>query len=536
MKLKEFFKNFFLRIKEGISRFLVAFICSVVLFLTVSFEIIFETNSDEIIVPLCMAFAFGAVFSVLLKITEEYFNRFKIKRALQYALSIVATFVCFILVKLNYESLYMIMAYSGIMIALVCFIFYVLMRGKNRNLVFPKLVASLIFTGAVCGILSAGLSTCIAAFQSLIFDWDDSYKVYEIVNLFVWTVGYINIFLSFVPQKDKEVTQSKIFKAFVLFAGLPLYMLLITILLVYLAKIVITWNMPVGEINWFASFASLFFIFFLLSVMQYEEKAAKLFAKFGGYLLIPVLIMQAIAVFERINAYGLTTPRTVSLVLIVISAMFIGASLITPKHMNKIALASGIIVLIVTVTPLNVIDMPIASQTDILKEVLMANNMLKDGKVIPNENISDNDAEKILSAYSYLKYDAEKLPDFIPDSTKSTKELFGVENSLGYRDWDNRIYCYFETKEAIDITGYDRMVKADAFDASIEIEHKGQRYDVDLKEVARELYETYGKDQEEVDLYQVNGDIALYIESLSFNVENDGIDYNYFDGYVLLKN
>lgn len=535
MKLKEFFKSFFLRIKEGISRFLIAFICSIALFLTVSFEILFETNTDEIIVPLCMTYALVAVLSVLLKMVEEYISK-AIKPVIQYVAAVVAAIVCFILAKLNYESLYMVMSYSGIMIALVCFIFYVLMRGENRNRVFPKLVASMFFTGAVCGVLSGGLSTCIAAFQSLIFDWEDSYKIYLIINLFVWAVGYINIFLSSIPQKDEEITQSKIYRAFVLFAGLPLYMLLITILLVYLAKIVITWNMPVGEINWFASFASLFFIFFLLSVMQYEDKAAKLFAKFGGYLLIPVLIMQAIAVFERINAYGLTTPRTVSLVLIVISAMFIGASLIAPKHMNKIALASGIIVLIVTVTPLNVIDMPVASQTNILEEVLIANNMLENGAVTPNENISDADAKKIISAYDYLKYDAEKLPDFIPDSTKSTKEIFGIEDSWSSRDnWDNSIYCYFHTKEAVDITGYDRMVEVDEYGDSIEIEHKGQRYDVDLKKVADELFKTYGEDHEDIDLYQVNDDIALYIESFSFDVENDGIDCNYFDGYVLLK-
>ena len=536
MKLKEFFKNFFLRIKEGISRFLIAFICSIALFLTVSFEIIFETGEDEILVPLCMAFALVAVLSVLLKTAEEYISKI-VKPVIQYAVAVVAAVACFILVKINYKSLYMVMAYSGIMIALVCFIFYVLMRGENRNLIFPKLVASMIFTGAVCGVLSGGLSTCIAAFHSLIFDWDDSYKIYLIINLFVWAVGYVNIFLSSIPQKDEEVPQSKIYRAFVLFAGLPLYMLLITILLVYLAKIVITLNMPVGEINWFASFASLFFIFFLLSVMQYEEKAAKLFSKFGGYLLIPVLVMQAIAVFERINAYGLTTPRTVSLVLIVISAMFIGSSLIAPKHMNKIALASGIIVLIVTITPLNVIDMPIASQTNILEEVLIANNMLENGTVTPNENVSDEDAERIISAYEYLKYDAKNLPDFIPDSTNSTKEIFGIEDSWSSRnDWDNSIYCYFHTKEAVDITGYDRMVKIGHFNDVIEIEHKGQRYDVDVKALASELYETYGEDHEDIDLYQVNDEIAIYFESFSFDVENDGIDFNYLDGYVLLKN
>ena len=424
MKLREFLKNFFINTKEGISRFSIAFVCTILFYLTLSFKIIFITNSDEITVPLCMTYALAAVLSVLLKTAQEYITG-KLKCILQYILCTAAGITSFLLIKMNYESLYTFMAYIGIIIAMLCFIFSIIMRGKNRNLVFPRLVASGVFTAAVCSVLSIGLSTCISAFQLLIFSWNNIYKLYLIVNLFVWVVGFINIFLSFIPQKDISIPHSKTFRIFVLYAGLPLYILLITILLAYLAKIVITRNMPIGEINWFASFASLFFIFFLLSVMQYTEKPAKLFVKFGGYFLIPVLIMQSIAVFERINAYGLTTPRTVSLILIIISIMFILGSVIIPKHLNKIAFISGVIVLITTVTPLNVIDMPVASQTNILKTVLTENNMLKDEKVIPNSNISDADAQKIISAYEYLKYDAEKTPDFIPDSKKSIQEIFG---------------------------------------------------------------------------------------------------------------
>jgi len=401
MKFKEFLTNFFLGIKTGVSRFLTAFICTILFYLTCAYTILFEPKSDEIIVPLCMSLVLTAVMSVLLKTVQEYMTS-KLKGFIQYILCAITAVASFFLIKVNYESLYMIMAYVGIMIALICFIFFVLMRGDNRDLVFPKLVSSSIFAGAICSIVSSGLSTCLAAFEALIFSFENFFKVYALVLLFVWIVCYVNIFLSFIPKKDVEIQPSKIFRAFVLYAGLPIYILLIGILLLYLAKIVITFNMPVGEINWFASFASLFFIFFLLSVRQYNEKIAKLFSKFGGYFLFPVLIMQAIAVFERINAYGLTTPRTISLVLIVISVLFILGSIIVPKHLNKIALLSGLIVLLVTITPLNVIDMPIKSQTAILENVLVKNHMIKDGKVVPNENISDDDAKIISSSYPYF--------------------------------------------------------------------------------------------------------------------------------------
>ena len=72
MKIKELFKNLISGIRDGISRFLPAFICTVFLYLICVFEIIFETNSDELIVPLAMSFILTAVFSVALKTSCEY--------------------------------------------------------------------------------------------------------------------------------------------------------------------------------------------------------------------------------------------------------------------------------------------------------------------------------------------------------------------------------------------------------------------------------------------------------------------------------
>ncbi len=537
MKFKEFLKNLFVNVKDGVSRFLVAFICSALGFLAISFEIIFETNSDEIIVPLCMTCGLVAVFSVLLKLVQEYLCE-KISSVIQYILCGITFIVGFILLKANYASLYMIMSYTGIIIAMICFIFFILMRGENSSLAFPKLVTSLIFTGAICGVLSAGLSTCIAAVQFLFLDldnfWDNFYKVYLIVNLFVWVICFVNIFLSAIPKKDVAIPQSKIFRAFVLFAGLPLYMLLIVILLAYLAKIVITWNMPVGEINWFASFASLFFIFFLLSVMQYTEKIAKLFVKFGGYFLVPVLIMQAIAVFERINAYGLTTPRTVSLVLIIISILFIIGSIIIPKHSNKVALLSGIIVLIVTITPFNIIDMPVKSQTNILKTTLESNGMIENDVVIPNENVSEEDKEKILSSYEYLKYDAKKVPDFIPDSNKTEKEIFGFTKNYD-REGNSYTYCSYKVKNTVNISEYDTMIQIFESNNPIDFEHNGQQYEIDIKQIVKDLYTQYGAENNEMDIYPVNDNIALYYNNFRCDIENDEVTNYYYNGYVLIK-
>lgn len=440
----------------------------------------------------------------------------------------------FALIKLNFESLYMIMAYVGILIALLCFIFFVLMRGENRDTAFPKVVASYVLASAAGIVLMGGLTTCISAFQLLLVS-DIDFNVYLIAGLLVWIVGVVNVFLALIPKKDVPIAKSKIYRIFTLYLMLPLYILLIGILLIYLAKIIITLNMPVGEINWYASFASIFFIFILMSVMQYPDKLARLFVKYGGYFLIPVLVMQAFAVFVRINAYGLTTPRTVSLVLIFISMLFIGGAIVIPKHLNKIAFLSGIITLIVTVTPLNIIDMPVRSQTNILKTTLEANGMLQNGTVIPNENVSEEDKEKILSAYEYLKYDADKLPDFINDY-KTETELFGFSDESNRYD-DDYTYCRFYSEGDFTISGYDVMIEVNNFTGEdyVEIQVDDSTHKVDLKKVAQSLYTEYGEGNNDLDVYVIDENTALIVEYFTFGLKDDETSNYNFSGYVLIK-
>ncbi|MDD4688186.1 MAG: DUF4153 domain-containing protein [Eubacteriales bacterium] len=539
MKIIQKLKDFLGRIKTGVSRFSIPFGFSVVLFLILAYSIIFEKSDSEIIIPLIFGAGFGLVVSILLKIMSERCRKIAPNFIVQLILSSITAIACFVLTYiLKIDNAYVFAAYWGLIISCGCFGFYLLSRGENDQTIFSHTISSIVFTGAICAILSAGISICIAAVQFLIFDFegDTIWKILAVANLFIWSVVAVNLFLSYIPEKDTKVTAPKVFKMLSLYVGLPLYMLLIAVLFVYLAKIVITLKMPIGEINWFASFAALFFIFFMLSVRQYEERSAQLFTRFGGYLLIPVVIVQGIAIMERVVAYGLTTPRTCSIILVLIGLMFIITSLISQKHLSKVYIAAGIIVLLVTITPLNVISIPKYSQQNILEEVLIKNNMLKDGAIIPNESISQEDKDRILSSYHYLEYAEGKKVDFLKDTENlNTLEIFGFEQK--YSDNINKYYT-FSCKDSIDISGYNRMVDAyGKSDNMIEVEVDGKKTVIDTKDVFQKLYDKHGKDNNDLDLYIVSDKIALYIKQLSGDISSDNkIEYCYFEGYVLLKN
>ena len=121
----------------------------------------------------------------------------------------------------------------------------------------------------------------------------------------------------------------------------------------YIAKIIITGNIPIGEMNLYASLALLGFVFLYLNLKKENTKAVILFKKYGGFILIPVIITQLVFIGIRINAYGLTPLRCLSLAMILIGLMFLISSL-TKMNIKYPFLIGGIILLSVTISPLNI--------------------------------------------------------------------------------------------------------------------------------------------------------------------------------------
>ena len=133
MKIREFFINFFDRVKDGISRYFITFVCSVILFGALSYDILFRHVTDETIAPLCLSCVLVGLFSILLKSIQEQFTE-KLSNLIQILVNAVVAVVGFVLIKINYESNYMLMAYIGILIALLSgctYAFYVVYLDKS---------------------------------------------------------------------------------------------------------------------------------------------------------------------------------------------------------------------------------------------------------------------------------------------------------------------------------------------------------------------------------------------------------------------
>ncbi len=533
MKLKEHFANISENVRSGIMRFISSFTIAVIFYLLLSYDII-ASPSREFLEKCYPALGMGLAFSVFSVFFAEKLGFYK---KYVHLLCIVPAVICFFTADMSND--YFLMVYFGIILALICFTLCLMFTKENSPVLVPHIVKSSVFIFLVCGILSAGISICLAAFQTPIYDF--SYDTYVVANLFIWIVVSSALFFAYLPEKDKEITLPKLFKTIVVNVALPVYILLMAILLVYLLKIVVTMNMPAGQINWFASFASLFFVFFTFTVRQYDGKFPQTFIKLIGYFIIPVVIMQLIAIYERVAAYGLTTPRIVSIILVGISVIFAVFSIIRKKP-DYVFAAVGVIVLVFTVLPkINIIDLPKQSQVAILETYLTKNNMLSNGKITANTDIPEEDKGRIVSAYNYLKYNAAgTLPDWIENTgDKNASEVFGFSgNEYG----EENIYCSYSSSDRVDISGYNVMhgfsnYKFDNDTETITFAADGTEYSYDAYEFFTKLYKDYGTNSGGLPLIGIDETSSVYLTSAwaDFSGDMSTLESFHISGYILIK-
>lgn len=160
------------------------------------------------------------------------------------------------------------MCILGMVIFQIILSFY-LCSYKDVSVTFSHICINIFLNFLFCTVSFFGSWICIFAFLSLIYDFEGSYKIYIVDLLCIFTVVFINLFLSNIPYRDTKICVSKIFKIIVMRIMFPTYLILI--LYFYLSKILITMNFPSNRINGFGIIASLFYMFFVFSLGQFKN-------------------------------------------------------------------------------------------------------------------------------------------------------------------------------------------------------------------------------------------------------------------------
>ncbi|MBQ6654818.1 MAG: DUF4153 domain-containing protein [Erysipelotrichaceae bacterium] len=534
MKIKELISRFADSYRESVRRFSLTFAASVALALLICYMIIVE-DYDDIVGYFTMAVALGMLVSLYVSLLRE---RYGFSPLISLAASVISILVCTVLLDRYDDNTFMIMAYFGVCACVVCLIVFEVYRTAGSESTFGYLLSQAFYTGLLTTVVEVGVCICIAAFDNLIYGIDDVWKVYEVLSVLIYTVIGVNHFLASIPQQGEEVSMPNAYSLIINKASLVIYLLLLVILYIYLFKSIITLNLPKGRINIFASIALLMFCGYYLSVRGEQQDAHKSYLRIGGWLMLPIVLIQAVAIYIRVSELGLTAWRCLSLACNLVAILFI-IDAILMKKVKWLFAAMAVICLLVSVGPLNCVSVANRWQQGIIEKVLKDNGMLTaDNVIIPNSNVPAEQQKRLLSAYDYLDDQArETLSDrqqYLISAPPGT--LYGFDVDPGYRPDVTAVY--FSTKlEIYPVTGFVAFRPVSYFsgyyersDLTVMIE------EYDLTEQIRQFALSFDEENPPETLrFEVEGGV---LEVSRLNVEYDSdqhINYVSLDGYLLYR-
>ena len=418
----------------------------------------------------CSSVLFAALFSMLtcifLQLLFERFARFtrftliskrkeiggkiKFASALPQIVGLILFIPAYFVLKSKRESDFVIMAYFGLLLVLFVLSFFLLLL-EQREDAFPSWVVSGVIASVTSFCVGAGLVLIRMALSLLLqvkfFSETEGFQYMLILGLSFFVV-FASVFLACATKKREDISVPKVFKAIILYALLPVYLILLLILYLYLLKSLVTWTMPSGKINPLVSAATAIYLLFYFSICRYrnESKFARIFCSKAVLILYPLIALQCLAFGIRIHHYGFTTARYASLFYIILSIIFCILPLVkSGKYMSLTLPILSAFILICTVGPFNAITIPQKDQMARLENVFKRHGLFEDGKINAEKasEIIPNDEKSVVASsykaldFNYIKNKPAWYTESFVWSEASKQSVFNFEKAFGFKCLDN---------------------------------------------------------------------------------------------------
>jgi hypothetical protein len=276
----------------------------------------------------------------------------------------------------------------------------------NRALLLRYLTAAL-----YSWVLSTGLSIALLAVDKLlgVHVPSEGYARLWIVITFVFNTWF---FVGGVPRDFAALDASteyptglRIFTQYVLVPIVALYLVILTL---YLGKVVITRQWPSGWIGYLVSSVASVGILSWLLVHPLEERPAYAWVKTftrGFYIaLMPAIVMLWLAIWKRVEQYGITERRYFLIVLSVwLAAIALYYTLSRSRSIKTIPATLSVVALLTFAGPWGAYTVSRASQVSRVQRVLERNGMLANGTLRPpTGEVSFTDRKELSGGFRYL--------------------------------------------------------------------------------------------------------------------------------------
>ena len=480
-RIRNFISSMVYNLKTTVIRFplTIVFLASLS---TVMFLIIEDYSSLDIDLLSRYMFAgiFGALLATAVRFMLERFEGLK-NSFLFYGLTILLTAGYYYFLTNDEFSNKMFIHLLVISFALFAAYLF-LPSSKNAvnfgNVALAHFKAS--FTSLLYGIvLYIGIAAIIGAIDILLYDID--YKSYahaaNIIFIFFTPLYYLSLLPKFNStdknddaKKEISFIYPKFLDILVSYITIPLITAFTAVLIIYFIKILASGVWPVGQVGpmVLGYSAAGYFIYILSSNLN--NKFSVLYRKLFPLVLIPLVVMQMVSSYIRIDAYGITESRYYVVLFGIFSIVCALVLIFTKKkNSNTIVLLSAIFALISIIPPVDAFTVSKNSQERRLTEILNRNNMIVDGEIVKRADISTDDMYEITNISNYMQGmgyldDMDWFPDIYADNYYGNfRNIYGFEQyyDTGYPGREETLYlnAMLNENEKINIENYDMFFK-----------------------------------------------------------------------------
>jgi hypothetical protein len=489
------------------------------------------------------SFALGSILSMATKVLIERLKKGKVEELIANLAVLALTFIFFQFLLPEYNTITAIRLGFSIAALLLAFIFipYFLKR-ENFEIYVAELITIVATTIFFSVILGLGVTALIFAIKSLLIESlsNDFYAYTWIITGFAFAPSY---FFYALPKHDKKLTRenfANVIKAALIYLVLPLLSAYTVVLYLYFARIILTWHWPSGIVSYLVvSYTAIGIVSIFLAWPFRDNKWVDMFIKVYTKAIFPLLAMMFIAIYLRINQYGITENRYF-IVLIGLWATFAMIFLNIDKGKKNIILVVSLALALILASygPLSATSMTIRSQNNRFEDLLIENSMLDGSRLVPSSSIDNKSRQDIASIidHFFYNYGFEKL-DYLPNDFSFDR----FEATLGFSRYDisqpDRQYFSFYTNfESLVIGDYDLLIPIDYYRSGTNyntkpIVYQGDFYNIRYNDFAMSVY----KNEEELvtmyldDQAKLLGEGSKEVrepvnqEDLIFMAENDSV-------------
>lgn len=483
-RIFDFFKKLGMRLLKTIKRFPLSMIALFFLSFVIASMIEDVTYfSFETLKRLLYVGIFAFFFSVFIQFLLERFTHLK-----KYNIGIILAFFGMAVFYYFFLTSLVMGAAATIRLFIICFallgLYLYVVSYKDAvdfNHVSLSHLKGFFIAALYSVIMFLGLLAIYYAIDLLLFELDSDI-VDHIANI-VFIIFAPSYYLSMLPQFNQISSEERTAKAkdipfyhyprfldiLVSYILIPLITAYTAVLVVYFIKILVEMRWPIGQIGPMVLVYSAAGLIIYILCNELENRFSVLFRKYFPFMHIPLVILQLISVWIRLQAYGFTESRYY-VALFGIYSIICSLYLIISKKKNAsmIVLLSACFAIFSIIPPLDAFHVSKSSQTQRIEKILESNGMLIDGTLIQNTNISDQDKYEIRSIIFYmadtghldsLEWISDEIND--DDLYRDFERIFGFPAYGGGVKDPSVVNVNLYPYTPFEVSGYDIILKYD---------------------------------------------------------------------------